>query len=319
MGNYYFCHTNLRTMLGNIEVMVELMLIVLVGYVAGRRGYMDDAFNKKLSNLIVDITCPALILSSTMGDQLPDRRLIIPLLIVGFITYIILTLVGIYLPRYITRKKDLHGAMGFALMFGNVGFIGYPIVSSIFGHEAIFYAAILNVPNTLFVFVVGSMLISGNGGKIRFSLKTLFSIPMLAAYLAILIVALGIDNIPEVISMPLTTIGAITVPGALLIIGYSMSKLRMSEMMGSATVYVTAFFRLIAIPVAAFFLFRFMGFSPLVVNINTVLVGMPVAAYGTIFCIKYGADEKWMTEVTFITTLLAIVTVPIMSMLIKYV
>ncbi len=306
-------------MLQNIEVMVELMLIVLVGYWAGRHGYIDEAFSKKLSGLIVDITCPALILSSTMGDQLPDRRLIVPLLIVGFITYLLLTLVAFFLPRHLTRKKDLHGVMGFALMFGNVGFIGYPIVSSIFGHEAVFYAALLNVPNTLFVFVVGSMLIRGDGGKLQFSPKTLVSTPMIACYLSILIVALGIDNVPAVISKPLTYIGAITVPGALLIIGHSMSKLRMREMMGSATVYVTAFFRLVAIPAAAFFLFRLLGFSPLVVGINTVLIGMPVAAYGTIFCIKYGVDEKWMTEVTFITTLLAIITVPLMSLLISHV
>ncbi len=301
-------------MLGNIEVMVELMLIVLVGYMAGRKGYMDDAFSKKLSGLIVDITCPALILSSTMGEQLPDRRLIVPLLIVSTLTYLLLMLVAFFLPRHLTRRQELHGVMGFALMFGNVGFIGYPIVSSIFGPEAVFYAAILNVPNTLFVFLVGSMLIRG-GGEVRFSPKTLISTPMLAAYLAILIVALGIDNVPSVISMPLTSIGAITVPGALLIIGASMSKLRISEIVGGRLVYVTAFFRLIVIPVFFFFLFRLLGFSPFVVNINTIIIGMPVATYGTIFCLRYGVDEKWMTEVTFVTTLLAIVTVPLMSML----
>ncbi len=306
-------------MLQNIEVMVVLMLIVLVGYVAGRLGYIDDAFSKKFSGLIVDITCPALILSSTMGEQMPDRRLIVPLLIVGFITYVLLTAVAFFLPRHLTRQQDLHGVMGFALMFGNVGFIGYPIVSSIFGTEAVFYAALLNVPNTLFVFVVGSILVQGGGGKVRFSPKILVSTPMLAAYLAILIVALGIDNVPTVISRPLTSIGAITVPGALLIIGFSMSKLRLGEMMGSGTVYLTAFFRLIAIPATFFFLFRLLGFSPLVVDINTVIIGMPVAAYGTIFCLRYGVDAKWMTEVTFITTLLAIITVPIMSMLIRYV
>ncbi len=304
-------------MLQNIEVMVVLMLIVLVGYVAGRRGYMDDVFSKKFSNLIVDITCPALILSSTMGDQMPDRRLIVPLLIVGTLTYVLLSGVAFFLPRHLTSQQELHGVMGFALMFGNVGFIGYPIVSSIFGPEAVFYAALLNVPNTLFVFVVGSLLIRGDGGEVHFSPKTLVSTPMLAAYMAILIVALGIDNVPTVISRPLTSIGAVTVPGALLIIGFSMSKLRLSEMMGSVTIYVTAFFRLIVIPVFFFFLFRLLGFSPLVVNINTVIIGMPVAAYGTIFCLKYGVDAKWMTEVTFITTLLAIVTVPVMSMLIS--
>ncbi len=302
-------------MFANVEVMLVLMLIVLVGLVAGRMGYMDDAFCRKLSSLIVDITCPALILSSTMGEQMPDRQYILPLLLVSTLTYLLLTVVAIFLPRHLTRRHELQGQMGFAIAFGNVGFIGYPIVASMFGHQAVFYAAILNVPNTLFVFVLGSMLIQGDAGKLRFCWRLLVSTPMLACYLAIVIVALRLDNIPHLISAPLTSIGQITVPAALLIIGANMSKLRLRDMLGGREVYVAALFRLALVPLTFFFLFRWAGVDPLIVNINTVVIGMPIAAYGTIFCLRYGRDTKWMTEATFITTLLAIVTIPLMSLL----
>ena len=131
--------------MGNIEIMVMLFAIVIVGFTAGKLGYMGGDFDKRLSNIIVDITCPALILSSTMGGKLPEREMILPLLGISLLTYIILTGVAFVVPRYLTDKKDDEGAIGFALMFGNVGFIGYPIVDSIFGHEAVFYAAVLNV------------------------------------------------------------------------------------------------------------------------------------------------------------------------------
>ena len=64
----------------NLEVMVVLFIIVILGYVACKLGYMGDKFDKKLSSIVVDITCPLLVLSSVMGEELPDRTLILPLL-----------------------------------------------------------------------------------------------------------------------------------------------------------------------------------------------------------------------------------------------
>jgi predicted permease len=53
-----------------------------------------------------------------------------------------------------------------------------------------------------------------------------------------------------------------------------------------------------------------LGFSAFVVNINTVVIAMPVATYGTILCLKYGRDTTTITEETFITTLLSMLTIP---------
>ena len=298
------------------EVMMTLFAIVIVGYVAGRLGYMGGEFDKRLSSLVINITCPALILSSAMTGELPDRRLILPLLGISIITYIILTGVVFWLPRYLTKQKADEGIVGFALMFGNVGFMGYPVVASIFGHQAVFYAAVLNVVNTLAVFTVGTILIVGDlGDGKRFQKKVLYSTPMLSAYLAMLIVALGIGNIPSLISQPLTMIGNITVPAALLIIGSSMSQLSLRTMLGNRTVYATTLFRLILIPLGFYYLFSAIGFDPYVVNINTVVIAMPVATYGTILCLKYGRETTLITEVTLITTFLSMLTIPLLTLL----
>ncbi len=293
---------------------MTLFAMVILGYVAGKLGYLGGDFDRQLSRLVINITCPALIMSSAMTGQMPDRQYILPLLLISVVTYVVLTTVAFVLPRYLTRDKGDEGAVGFALMFGNVGFMGYPVVASIYGHEAVFYAAVLNVVNTFAVFTVGTVLITGKGEVegCRFQKKVLYSTPMLAAYLTMLVVALEINNIPEFVSMPLTMIGNITVPAALLIIGSSMSTLSLRTMLGSATVYATTAFRLVLLPVALYFLCGALGFSTYVVNINTVVIGMPVATYGTILCLKYGKDTTMITEVTFITTLLSMVSIPLL-------
>lgn len=299
-----------------IEVMLTLFALVVVGFIAGKLGYLGGDFDRQLSRLVINITCPALILSSAMTGTLPDRKYILPLLLISTITYVLLTGAGFLLPRYLTKNKSVQGPIGFALIFGNVGFMGYPVVASIFGHEAVFYAAVLNVVNTFAVFTIGTMLITGaSSDRERFEKKVLYSTPMLAAYLTMAIVALRIDNIPTAISQPLTMLGNITVPAALLIIGSSMSQLSLRTMLGNQTVYATTLLRLAILPIGIHFLMKLMGFAPLVVNINTLVIAMPVATYGTILCLKYGKDTTMITEVTFVTTLASVITIPILVML----
>ena len=297
--------------------MITLFVVVVVGYVAGRLGYLGGDFDRQLSRLIINITCPALILSSSMTGELPDRRFILPLLFISVITYVVLTAVAFLLPRYLTRRHDDEGPIGFALMFGNVGFMGYPVVASIFGHEAIFYAAVLNVVNTFAVFTVGTVLITGRGdvGGERFQKKVLYSTPMLAAYMTMLIVAFEIKGIPAFVSQPLTMIGNITVSAALLIVGSSMSQLPLRALLGNLTVYLTTALRLVLLPLGVYYMTKNLGFSELVVNINTVVIAMPVATYGTILCLKYEKDTTFITEVTFITTLCSMITIPLLVML----
>ena len=264
----------------NIEVMVVLFIIVVLGYAMCKLGYMGDKFDQKLSSIVIDITCPALILSSVMGTELPDRSLILPLLGVGFLTYILLLVFGFWVPRFISKNHDDQGMIGFTLMFANVGFIGYPIVSSIFGPKAIWR----------------------------------FSPAIIAAFIAAILVACGVHT-PDIIARPITIVGNITVPAALMIIGSSMARLPLREIVGSPKVYVTSFLRLIVVPLSVYYLFKVCGVSNIVNNINTVVIAMPVASFGTMFCMKYGRNPSLITEITFITTVGSILTIPLITML----
>lgn len=300
----------------NLEVMVTLFIIVVLGYALCKFGYMGDKFDQKLSAIVIDITCPALILSSVMGTTLPDRTLILPLLGIGFLTYFILLIFGFLVPRLIARDRGDQGMIGFALMFANVGFIGYPIVSSIFGPHAIFYAALLNMPNTFFIFTAGVMLIKGEYSIKSLNPKVLFSPAMLAAFAAALIVALDIHT-PDLIARPVTMVGGITVPAALMIIGSSMARLPLREIIGSGKVYAASLVRLAVVPLSLYFLFKACGVSEVINDINTVVIAMPVASFGTMFCMKYGRNPALITEITFITTVASILTIPMITMLFK--
>ncbi|WP_443701972.1 AEC family transporter [Prevotella sp.] len=298
----------------NLQVMVVLFIIVVLGYALCKLGYMGEDFDRKLSSIVVDVTAPLLILSSVMGESLPDRTLILPLLGVGFLTYVLLLVFGFFVPRLIAADRNDQGMIGFALMFANVGFIGYPIVSSIFGSKAVFYAALLNMPNTFFIFTAGVMLVKGEYSVRKLNLKLLFSPSMIAAFVAALLVAFDVHT-PEIVARPVTMVGNITVPAALMIIGSSMARLPLHDIIGSPKVYVASVVRLGVVPVSLYFLFKVCGVSDIVNEINTVVIAMPVASFGTMFCMKYGRNPALMTEMTFITTVGSIFTIPLITML----
>ncbi len=300
----------------DVQVMVTLFAIVVLGYVLRRFGLMGGDFDKRLSTLIIDVCCPLLILSSVMGDKLPDSRLILPLLCVGFVTYTILTVVAFTLPRLISNDRLEQGMIGFCIMFGNVGFIGYPIVASIFGPQAIFYAALLNMPNTFFIFTAGVMLVKGERSIHSFKWKLLASPMMVAAYVAAIIVVLGV-HVPSVIGEPVSMVGNITVPGSLLVIGSSLARISMRKMLAHGKVYVATALRLVAVPVGLYLFFKACGTNELVNDINTTVVAMPVAAFGTMFCMKYERDSRLMTEITFMSTVLSVLSIPLIRILIK--
>ena len=293
-----------------------LFTIVVLGYALRKLGYMGDKFDQKLSSIVIDVTCPALILSSVMGAELPDRSLILPLLGISFLTYILLLVYGFWVPRFVSKSRDEQGMIGFALMFANVGFIGYPIVSAIFGPKAVFYAALLNIPNTFFIFTAGVMLVKGEHNMKSLSAKVLFSPAMIAAFVAALMVAFSVRT-PDIIARPVTMVGNITIPAALMVIGSSMARLPLKEIIGSPKVYFASLLRLVVVPLSVYFLFRFCGVSDVINNINTVIIAMPVASYGTMFCMKYGRNPSLMTEMTFITTLGSILTIPLITLLFK--
>ena len=111
--------------------------------------------------------------------------------------------------------------------------------------------------------------------------------------------------------------GDITIPGSLLIIGYSISQIPMRKMTGGIRIFVMSAFRLFILPLSVMYLFRLTGqFDDKIVNINTMIIAMPVASMGTMFCFKYGRDETLMAQGTFVTTLLSVLSIPLVSMMI---
>ena len=295
--------------------MCSLLIIVIAGYFSHKRGIINEEFERKLSGFVIKVTCPALLISSTMGDKMPDREHIPMLLLVSLLTYVILIPLAYIQPVLMRVRQDLRGMYSFMLTYSNVGFIGYPVVASIFGSDAVFYACILNVFNTITVFIWGVMFISGENLKDGFRFRLFVSPAMIATYISVIIVVLNLHT-PKAIAMPLSILGNMTVPSSLIVIGAALAEIPTRKMVGTPHIFIMCFLKLLVLPLLVYYAMLFIGVDTRISSINMILIAMPVASFGTMFCMQMGKDETTMSQGTFWTTLLSVVSIPLLAMLI---
>jgi predicted permease len=295
--------------------MCSLLIIVIAGYFSHKRGIINEEFERKLSGFVIKVTCPALLISSTMGDKMPDREHIPMLLLVSLLTYVILIPLAYIQPVLMRVRQDLRGMYSFMLTYSNVGFIGYPVVASIFGSDAVFYACILNVFNTITVFIWGVMFISGENLKDGFRFRLFVSPAMIATYISVIIVVLNLHT-PKAIAMPLSILGNMTVPSSLIVIGAALAEIPTRKMVGTPHIFIMCFLKLLVLPLLVYYAMIFIGVDTRISSINMILIAMPVASFGTMFCMQMGKDETTMSQGTFWTTLLSVVSIPLLAMLI---
>ena len=295
--------------------MCSLIIIVIAGFISHKRGIINEEFERKLSGFVIKVTCPALLISSTMGDKMPDREHIPMLLLVSFLTYFILIPLAYIQPVLMRVKRDLRGMYSFMLTYSNVGFIGYPVVASIFGSDAVFYACILNVFNTITVFIWGVMFISGDNLKNGFRFRLFVSHAMIATYISVIIVILNLHT-PKAIAMPLSILGNMTVPSSLIVIGAALAEIPTRKMVGTPHIFIMCFLKLLVLPLLVYYAIIMIGIDTRISSINMILIAMPVASFGTMFCMQMGKDETTMSQGTFWTTLLSVVSIPLLAMLV---
>lgn len=295
--------------------MCSFIIIVIAGFISHKRGIINEEFERKLSGFVIKVTCPALLISSTMGDKMPDREHIPMLLLVSFLTYFILIPLAYIQPVLMRVKRDLRGMYSFMLTYSNVGFIGYPVVASIFGPDAVFYACILNVFNTITVFIWGVMFISGENLKNGFRFRLFVSPAMIATYISVIIVILNLHT-PKAIAMPLSILGNMTVPSSLIVIGAALAEIPTRKMVGTPHIFIMCFLKLLVLPLLVYYAMITIGINTHISSINMILIAMPVASFGTMFCMQMGKDETTMSQGTFWTTLLSVVSIPLLAMLI---
>lgn len=299
--------------------LIKLFLMIIPGFILSKMNVIDEQQSKGISSVIINLTWPCLIVVSLQQDF--SRELCINM---GILACAMAAAIGI---AFILAKSTSHlmrmdasktYLMMFMLMFGNTGFMGIPVCNVLYGEEGTFYAALVDCVQDIFIFTAGLIMIEKSTGRhIGLSVRHFLTPGFASIVIGLLLFVCGI-TLPQVISVPMETIGSATSPLAMLVVGYQLGKVCFREMIGDMRLYVLSFLRLIAIPL--FFLISLkLVFPEMTLLTKALIVEMatPVAACTTIYTQQYDGDVKFATKGVMLSTVLSIITLSTFAVIVE--
>ena len=294
-----------------LNTMVEILILMVIGFLAARFGLIDKDTNRRLTAFTLVIPQSGMILSGVINAELSlSAGQVLALVGTGFVMYAALFLLGLLAPAVCAAAPKDRGVYRFMTMFGNCGFMGFPIIAAVFGSEYVFYAALANTAFNVLAYSLGISLVCGGGAKSEIRWRNFINAPIIATLVSLLIMALRIQ-FPAAVCQCVTAVGDSTVPLSMIIIGASLYGQKFREILFSWRVYVFAAIKLLAAPVLVWAVLRLFVREAVTLGICTVLAAMPSAAISTMFAIRYGKDETLASRNVVFTTVLSLATVPL--------
>ena len=212
--------------------------------------------------------------------------------------------------RSIVRDKniDRRKVLRFGAVFSNCGFMALPLQKAVLGDEGVFYGAVFVAVFNILVWSYGLLDMSSDGG---FDIKKIILNPgVLGAAAAALLFFLRI-RLPELVSGPVGYISALNTPVPMLVIGCHLSKTDFKKALSDKGIYLVTALRLIAIPCAALLIMKLCGVSGTILTACTIAASAPVAATTTMFATKFNRDAELSVGLVSVTTLISVVTMPV--------
>lgn len=302
-----------------VTQMLGVSLPILLGWAICRLGLMSREFEHELSALVLNVAMPCLIVSSVFGGEpLPDTSTTMVLMGANVVAYILAIVLAFGLTWIMRAPEHERASYRFTIIFGNAGFIGFPVIMAILGKQALLFAAVALVPINFFMFTIGRMLFTGlDGGRRKLARDLLAcckSPAMIASYVVLACLVTGWTDwgfVGDSISL----VGQMMTPSGLLLMGASVSHFKASSMVGNIRAYVAAAARLLIVPVLTLIVLGALGVPPFITSVVTLGCAMPVASNGTFYAIQYDADTKSMMQGTFLSIVASVVTIPLIAMM----
>ncbi|MBP1904611.1 putative permease [Paenibacillus turicensis] len=294
-----------------------LFLLIVIGFVAGRLNLISEKGQKDITQLVLYITMPATIFSA-MQLKMSEERLNTSFTIVGIMIfcYFFMFTVGWLLSRKLALSNDKKDVILTALLLSNTSFMGYPIIQSLLGKEALFYAVI----GAGFIFEIvswsfGVFFISRNGtGTATFDLKKVLISPGILAILFGLVFFAFQLPVPEPLDSVIHIVSPATSPLAMIVIGLMLSRSNIMEAFKNKYLYLTAFFKLLFVPLILTFVLKSIGLTGPSLIIPILAVSMPTASYVAMFSGNYGNDAKFASQIVFVSSLMSMISIPIVTL-----
>lgn len=314
-----------------INCMIKLVLIMALGFILYRANILDSHCVKKMSAFVSKISAPLLTVAASLSSSAENRGAIFLIILAGFGMYFMFIAFGKLITNILPfprKEKPLYESM---MVCANCAFMGYPVLQSVLGDEAVFYSSMLHFALNIIIYTYTIAILkkvekmnSEDGkeffaetelkvsikNKLKNLCKLLIGPGLLLSLLALFVYISGIrDN--NVIYDTCYMIGNTTSALSMLILGASFAQYPVKESLMDIRTYGFALIRLLLIPATAYGFCRLIQLNDYMTTIVTITTGMPVGSVLLILGNEYITDTRLITRNIVVSTLLSVITIPL--------
>ena len=295
-----------------LNTIATLFVLLIGGVIASKCNIIDEVASKKLSRLIIAIGQPFLIISSLLGIEYSKENLLLgaKTFIIGIVVHAIMALIA-FLACSRIKNLDERKLSEFAMVFGNVGFLGFPILESLFGAKGLFMGAFFVVSFNIVLWTWGIAILARKRSDIKLTVKkVLLNYGTVPSMIGILLYVLDL-NMPPFVYSSASYIASLCTPISILITGALLARRSLSQIFLAPKIYYIALIKLILVPLVICGLTKLLGFDTHWILFLTAVSAMPSASTISMLSELHDISPTYAAQAVGTTSLLSIATMPV--------
>lgn len=293
-----------------VRQILQMFLLAMLGFLLFKGKKISSDGSKALANILIYLSLPATIINGFLVER--SREHVLGILYSGAAAAVLLVL-SVLISRLLFRKDPI---ATFASSFSNPGFFGIPLIIASIGQESVFYVACFIAFLNIGQWTYGVSILTGQPARQGFRLKKLIRAPFMIAVLTGLFLFLTQLRPPEIIRNCLTTVAGLNTPLSMFTVGIYLAQTDLPGMLRRKSLYLVSFSRLLLIPMVSLLLLSLLPGS--LDHMKTALLlaaACPVGANVAVYAQLHGKDYAYAVETVVISTLLSILSIPLITLL----
>ena len=299
-----------------LQQMLVLFLIMLACFFAEKKEVLDEDTCKKVSWIVVNIANPSMILASVSGDSRIQPGDLALTVLVALIIFACLIGLAAVLPWLLRVDKSQYGVYRVMTVFSNIGFMGFPLLSALYGKESLLYAALFVLIYNVLIYTYGILCLDQNsagnekpGRKFLNSMKKIVNVGVLSAVGA-LILYFGNIHLPEIFTQIFDMFADLTAPLSMMVIGASFGQMSFRELVTDVRLLIFSGVKLLLIPIISMWALSWFVDNPILLGVCLVVLATPVGSMTAMLAQQYDCDSELSSRGVAVTTLLSVAAIP---------
>ena len=294
---------------------IQLFIMIFMGFIIVKAKLLKAEDSKILSVIVLYLIIPCVIINAFQVDYTPQTVKGLLIALAGSVMTQVILLIVVSILGRVFHLNEVEVA---SIYYSNSGNLIVPIVTFILGKEWVLYGCVFMSVQLVFIWTHCKKIISRESTYDW--RKIVLNINMISIAIGIVLFLTRI-HLPAIINNTLSAVGSMIGPASMIVTGMLFAGMDFKQIFANKRVYFVSFFRLIIVPVIALFLIKCSQLSTFSSNGNKLMMIVflaiitPSASPVTQMCQVYGNDSQYASAINVVTTLLAIVTMPLMVML----